>query len=66
MPQKGTLSPEQVDTLARALVFMAEKILSYYDDPVNEEKYQRWFEETYGRPAPEWDRRGGYVRGKTN
>lgn len=58
MTPGGTLSPQQVETLARPFIHMAERILSYYDDPQKEAEYQQWYKERYGHPAPEWDRRG--------
>ena len=54
-----TLSPEQVETLARGIVMIADRILDYYKDPKKELAYQAWYLETYGHPAPEWDRIGG-------
>ena len=48
-----TLSPSQVEDLARALVYMADKILDYYKDPAHEAAFQQWYLETYGHPAPE-------------
>lgn len=57
MENKCTLSEQQIETLARALVYMADAIMAYYDDPQKEAEYQRWYEERYGHPAPAWDRR---------
>ena len=48
-----TLSLEQVETLARPFVHMAEAIMEYYKDPEHEKAFQAWFLETYGHPAPE-------------
>ena len=52
MDQNNKLSPEQVDTLARSLVYMADKIIDYYKDPNNEKKFQKWHYEEFGCYAP--------------
>ena len=48
-----TLSPQQVDTLARGIVMIADRILDYYKDPKHEAAFQAWYLEKYGHPAPE-------------
>lgn len=53
MNPKCTLSEQQVEILARALVNMADTIMDYYKDPKNELAYQAWYLEKYGHPAPE-------------
>lgn len=63
MAQGGTLSPEQVEALARPFIYMAEAIVEYYKDPEHERDYQAYFLERYGRPAPEWDRIGDIGNG---
>lgn len=51
MNPKCTLSEQQVETLARAIVNMADAILDYYKDPKHESNYQAWHLEKYGYPA---------------
>lgn len=58
METKCTLSPQQVETLARGIVMIADRILDYYKDPAKEAAYQEWYLKTYGHPTPEWDRIG--------
>ncbi len=58
MENKCTLGEQQIETLARTLVYMADAIMAYYKKPENEKKYQEWYLEKYGHPAPEWDRIG--------
>lgn len=53
MENKCTLSEQQIETLARALVRMEDAILAYYKNPENEAKYQAWYLERYGHPAPD-------------
>lgn len=48
-----TLTPQQVETLARPLVRMAETIMDYYKDPKHEADFQAWYLEKYGHPAPD-------------
>ena len=48
-----TLSPQQVEALARPLACMADAIMEYYKDPAHEAAFQAWYLETYGHPAPE-------------
>lgn len=52
MSSKCTLSPTQVETLARPFVYMAQAILDYYKDPEHEAAFQAWYLEKYGHPAP--------------
>ncbi len=53
MELKGNLSEQQVEALARPLVYMAERIMDYYKDPAHEAAFQAWYLEKYGHPAPE-------------
>ncbi len=48
-----TLTPQQIEDLARPLVYMAETIMDYYKDPAHEAAFQAWYLEKYGHPAPE-------------
>lgn len=47
-----TLTPQQIDDLARPLVGMADRIRAYYDDPEHEREFQEWYLKEYGHPAP--------------
>ena len=48
-----TLTPQQVDALARPLVGMVDRIRAFYDDPENEREFQEWYLKEYGHPAPD-------------
>jgi len=48
-----TLTPQQVETLARPFIHMADAIMDYYKDPEHEAAFQAWYLEKYGHPAPE-------------
>ena len=48
-----TLTPQQVETLARPFIHMADAIMDYYKDPAHEAEFQAWYLEKYGHPAPE-------------
>lgn len=48
-----TLTPQQVDALARPLVGMVDRIRAFYDDPENEREFQEWYLIEYGHPAPD-------------
>ncbi len=50
---KPTISPAQIKSLARPIVAMAEKILSYYNDPQHEQAFQDWYLKKYGHRPPE-------------
>ena len=47
------LTPQQIESLARPFVHMADAITEYYKDPENERKFQEWYLKKYGHPAPE-------------
>lgn len=53
MNVKGTLTEQQVETLARGIVMIADRILDYYKDPEHEAAFQAWYLEKYGHPAPD-------------
>lgn len=48
-----TLTPQQIDDLARPLAGMVDRIRSYYDHPEHEREFQEWYLKEYGHPAPE-------------
>lgn len=48
-----TLTPQQIEALARPLVGMVDRIRSYYDDPEHERDFQEWYLREYGHPAPD-------------
>lgn len=48
-----TLTPQQVESLARPLAGMVDQIRSYYDDPEHEREFQEWYLKEYGHSAPE-------------
>lgn len=52
MELKGTLTEQQVETLAWPLVRMADAIMDYYKDPEHEAAFQAWYLKKYGHPAP--------------
>lgn len=47
------LSSSQVADLARPLLGMVDAILEYYKDPAHEKAFREWYQEQYGREAPE-------------
>lgn len=47
-----SLTPQQIEALARPLAYMADAIMEYYKDPEHEAAYQAWYLEKYGHPAP--------------
>ena len=47
-----SLTPQQIEALARPLAYMADSIIEYYKDPEHEAAYQAWYLEKYGRPVP--------------
>ncbi len=47
------LSDSQIDSLARGIAGIADRIMAYYDDPKNEQAFQEWYLRKYGHPAPE-------------
>ena len=47
-----TLTPQQVEALARPLAGMVDRILAYYDDPKHEREFREWYLKEYGHPAP--------------
>lgn len=53
MAPECTLTPQQVEALARPFIYMAEAIMEYYKDPQHESAFQAWYLEKYGHPAPE-------------
>lgn len=50
---KPELTPQQVESLARPFVLMADTIMAYYQDPEHERAFQAWYLEKYGHPAPD-------------
>lgn len=42
------LTPQQVEALARPLVWMVDRISAFYDDPENERAFQEWYLKNYG------------------
>lgn len=48
----GTLTPQQIEDLARPFAGMVNRILAYYDDPEHEKEFQEWYLREYGHPAP--------------
>ena len=47
-----SLTPQQIEALARPLAYMADTIMEYYKDPEHEASFQAWYLEKYGHPAP--------------
>lgn len=43
------LSQTQIKNLAIPLV---DKVLEFYQDPENEQRFREWYEATYGKPVP--------------
>jgi hypothetical protein len=48
----GNITLEQIESLARGIVSVHQKILDYYKDPKNEAAFQAWYLREYGHPAP--------------
>ena len=46
-----SLTPQQIEALARPLAYMADSIIEYYKDPEHEAAYQAWYLEKYGLTA---------------
>lgn len=42
------LTPQQVEALARPLIWMVDRISAFYDDPENERAFQEWYLKNYG------------------
>ena len=47
-----SLTPQQIEALARPLAYMADSIIEYYKNPEHEASFQAWYLEKYGHPAP--------------
>ena len=43
------LSQTQIKNLAIPLV---DKVLEFYKDPENEQRFEEWYKATYGEPVP--------------
>ena len=44
------LSQSQIKNLAIPLV---DKVQEFYKNPENEQRFRKWYEETYGKPVPQ-------------
>ena len=48
-----TLTPEQVNALARPFLSIRERVLDFFREPDHEEAYQAWYLKEFGHPAPD-------------
>lgn len=53
MSEQPKLTSGQIESLARPIQGLTEKILDFYKNPVNERAFQEWYIETFGEKAPE-------------